>query len=163
MTSVDEVIRRRVRQDPGRFELRPGDEAMLAVVTTGNGGLDRLDYREVRRPRPDEGEVLVRVLAAGVNATDVNTRVGWYEDGGWERSRPPFPFIQGTDCCGRVAEVGPGGDQALVGRRVLVRPCMRPRGFASPETVWLGSDFDGAFAQFVLASRRPRSSRCAAA
>jgi NADPH:quinone reductase-like Zn-dependent oxidoreductase len=150
MTSVDEVIRRRVRQDPGRFELRPGDEAMLAVVTPGNGGLDKLDYREVRRPRPDEGEVLVRVLAAGVNATDVNTRAGWYEDGGWS-APSPFPFIQGTDCCGVVAEAGPGGDQALVGCRVLVRPCMRPQGFSAPDTVWLGSDTDGAFAQYVLA------------
>ena len=99
---------------------------MLAVVTTGNGGLDRLDYREVRRPRPGAGEVLVRVLAAGVNATDVNTRVGWYEDGGWN-APSPFPLIQGTDCCGLVAETGPGGDEALAGRRVLVRPCMRPR------------------------------------
>jgi NADPH:quinone reductase-like Zn-dependent oxidoreductase len=123
---------------------------MLAVVTTGNGGLEQLDYREVRRPRPAEGEVLVRVLAAGVNATDVNTRAGWYEDGGWS-APSPFPFIQGTDCCGLVVEVGPGGDQASLGRRVLVRPCMRPRGFASTETVWLGSDADGAFAQFALA------------
>jgi NADPH:quinone reductase-like Zn-dependent oxidoreductase len=122
---------------------------MLAVVTTGNGGLERLDVREVRRPRPDEGEVLVRVLAAGVNATDVNTRVGWYEDGGWS-SPSPFPFIQGTDCCGVVVEEGPGAGAALVGRRVLVRPCMRPRGFTSPDTVWFGSDFDGAFAQYAV-------------
>ena len=149
MTSTDEVIRRMVGRDPARLELRPGDHAMLAVVTTGNGGLDRLDYREVRRPRPQEGEVLVRVLTAGVNATDVNTRDGWYEDGGWS-APSPFPFIQGSDCCGIVAEVGPGGDQASLGRRVLVRPCMRPRGFSSTETVWLGSDTDGAFAQFVL-------------
>lgn len=123
---------------------------MLAVVTTGNGGPERLEVREVRRPRPGEGEVLVRVLAAGVNATDVNTRVGWYEDGGWS-SPSPFPFIQGTDCCGVVEEVGPGAAEDLPGRRVLVRPCMRPQGFGSPETLWFGSDFDGAFAQYALA------------
>ena len=127
---------------------------MLAVVTTGNGGLDKLEYREVRRPEPGDGEVLVRVLAAGVNNTEINTRVGWYSaavdaatgrdaetqetaavqraDGGWN-APTPFPFIQGTDCCGRVDEVGPGGDRSLLGRRVLVRPCMRPRGFASIE------------------------------
>jgi NADPH:quinone reductase-like Zn-dependent oxidoreductase len=34
---------------------------------------------------------------------------------------------------------------------VLVRACMRPRGFGSLETVWFGSDFDGAFAQYALA------------
>ena len=148
MTIVDEVIRRKTDLDPNRLVPAPGAPAMLAVVTTGNGGPDKLDYREVRRPRPAEGEVLVRVLAAGVNATDVNTRLGWYAAGGWS-APSPFPFIQGTDCCGRVAEAGPGAGDALLGRRVLVRPCMRPRGFASLETVWMGSDFDGAFAQFV--------------
>ena len=150
MTSVDEVIRRQAGPPAGRLDPAPGEASMLAVVTRGNGGLEQLDYREVRRPRPDEGEVLVRVLAAGVNATDVNTRAGWYAEGGWS-SPSPFPFIQGTDCCGLVAEAGPGCDEALLGERVLLRPCMRPGGFESPETVWLGSDFDGAFAQYVLA------------
>ena len=149
MTSVDEVIRRQTALDPGRLDPAPGYQTMLAVVTMGNGGLDRLDYREVRRPRPGAGEALVRVLAAGANANDINTRVGWYEDGGWNATSP-FPFIQGTDCCGVVASVGPAGGEALVGRRVLVRPCMRPYGFGSPETVWMGSDFDGAFAEYVL-------------
>ena len=143
---------------------------MLAVVTTGNGGFDRLDVREVRRPQPDEGEVLVQVLAAGVNTTEINTRLGWYSasvgmrtgraaelqeahatersDGGWD-APTPFPFIQGTDCCGRVVEVG-------ARRRPRPRGTPRPRpalhappGFASLDTVWMGSDFDGAFAQFV--------------
>jgi NADPH:quinone reductase-like Zn-dependent oxidoreductase len=36
-----------------------------------------------------------------------------------------------------------------LGDRVLVRSCMRVTGFSSPETRWLGTDFDGAFAQFV--------------
>jgi NADPH:quinone reductase-like Zn-dependent oxidoreductase len=49
-----------------------------------------------------------------------------------------------------VEAAGAGGGAALVGRRVLVRPCMRPHGFASPDTVWFGSDFDGAFAQYAL-------------
>ena len=145
---------------------------MKAVVTTGHGGLDRLEYRDVPVPEPASGEVLLRVLAAGVNNTEINTRLGWYsasvttgtggaaaaatggtiaaDDGGWSAATP-FPLIQGTDCCGRVVEVGPGGDARLIGRRVLVRPCMRPAGFASMETVWMGSDFDGAFAQYVKA------------
>ena len=150
MTAVDEIIRRQLGRGPGRFAAAPGEPSMLAVVTRASGGLEMLDVREVRRPRPGEGEVLVRVLAAGVNATDVNTRVGWYEDGGWN-APSPFPLIQGTDCCGLVAEAGPGAGEALAGRRVLVRPCTRPNGFDSLETVWLGSDFDGAFAQYVLA------------
>ena len=70
-------------------------------------------------------------------------------DGGWDKVTP-FPFIQGTDCCGVVEGHYPGEDDSLVGRRVLVRACMRIEGFDSLETVWMASDFDGAFAQFVI-------------
>lgn len=141
---------------------------MIAVVTTGVGDYDKLVVRRVAVPQPGKGDVLLRVLAAGINNTDINTRLGWYApsvvgsteeisgasekidrpDGGWNVATP-FPLIQGTDCCGVVVAVGPGGDAALAGRRVLVRPCMRVHGFASLDTIWLGSDFDGAFAQFV--------------
>ncbi|MFM7252694.1 MAG: alcohol dehydrogenase family protein [Ilumatobacteraceae bacterium] len=143
---------------------------MKAVVTTGNGGFDRLEWRDVPVPRIGPGEVLLRVLAAGVNNTEINTRLGWYSssvtaatnaaaeieeerpthkaDGGWNEATP-FPFIQGTDCCGRVVEAAPDVDQSLLGRRVLVRSCMRPHGFGSMENIWMGSDFDGAFAEYV--------------
>lgn len=153
-----------------RFDPVNGRETMYAVVTAGNGGYEKLQCREVVRPVPNSGEVLLRVLAAGVNNTEINTRVGWYSssvttgtegaaaagegttadvaDGGWNEATP-FPFIQGTDCCGRVVAVGPGGDESAIGSRVLVRSCMRPHGFESMENVWMGSDFDGAFAQFV--------------
>ena len=143
---------------------------MKAVVTTGNGGFDRLAWCDVPVPTIGPGEVLLRVLAAGVNNTEINTRLGWYSssvttatnaaaaaeeerpthkpDGGWNIATP-FPFIQGTDCCGRVVATAPDVDPALVGRRVLVRACMRPRGFSSMDNIWMGSDFDGAFAEFV--------------
>ncbi len=141
---------------------------MKAVVTTGNGGYERLEYRDVPVPTPAGGEVLLQVLAAGVNNTEINTRLGWYSstvtsgtvdasaqenggvkaDGGWNLATP-FPFIQGTDCCGRVVAVGPGGDEGAIGSRVLVRACMRESGFGSWDNLWMGSDFDGAFAQFV--------------
>ena len=143
---------------------------MKAVVTTGCGGYDKLDYCDVPVPEPARDEVLLQVLAAGVNNTEINTRLGWYSakvsgataetalsaaasfaersDGGWN-APTPFPFIQGTDCCGRVIAIGAGVDRRLMEARVLVRSCMRTQGFASMETRWLGSDFDGAFAQFV--------------
>lgn len=143
---------------------------MKAVLTTGNGGYDKLEYRDVPIPEPVAGEVLLQVLAAGVNNTEINTRLGWYSaevatatgelaaateklaaaraDGGWNEPTP-FPLIQGTDCCGRVVAAPGEGDRGLVGLRVLVRACMRPHGFKSLETIWMGSDFDGAFAQFV--------------
>jgi len=143
---------------------------MKAIVTTGNGGFDKLVYKDVPTPSVGSGEVLIKVLAAGVNNTEINTRVGWYSDsikvstnsvaydgelaeiqkadGGWDLATP-FPLIQGTDCCGVVVEVAENANSPLLGKRVLVRPCMRPDGFDSMRNIWMGSDFDGAFAQFV--------------
>jgi NADPH:quinone reductase-like Zn-dependent oxidoreductase len=124
-----------------------------AVVTTGNGGFDKLHYREVPMPELGAGEVLIKVLSAGVNNTEINTRLGWYAGGGWHIPTP-FPFIQGTDCCGIVTQTFKASDAALVGKRVLVRPCMRPDGFSSMLNIWMGSDFDGAFAQYVKVPAR---------
>ena len=121
---------------------------MKAVVTRGNGGFEQLDYCDVDMPKLGEGEVLIKVLAAGVNNTEINTRLGWYSGGGWHIPTP-FPFIQGTDCCGIVTSVASSSDSSLVGKRVLVRPCMRPHGFQSMINTWMGSDFDGAFAEYV--------------
>ena len=143
-------------------------QTMKAIVTVGQGGYDKLEYRDVPVPRPQAGEVLLRVLAAGMNNTEINTRLGWYssdvsdstdataadaitdehEDGGWS-GKTPFPLIQGTDCCGEVVALGKGAAAGLLGKRVLVRACMRLRGFDDLECEWMASNFDGAFAQFV--------------
>jgi NADPH:quinone reductase-like Zn-dependent oxidoreductase len=63
-----------------RFDTEGCAATMKAVVTTGNGGYDKLVYRDVPVPvpGPGPGELLVRVLAAGVNNTEINTRLGWY-------------------------------------------------------------------------------------
>ncbi|MCG6891824.1 MAG: alcohol dehydrogenase family protein [Gammaproteobacteria bacterium] len=142
---------------------------MKAVVTTGNGDYDKLDYRDVPIPQAGPGEVLLKVLAAGVNNTEINTRLGWYSsavnsgteqfsasdrkaievaDGGWNQATP-FPFIQGTDCCGEVVECADDVESLRIGERVLVRACMRAQGYDSLENIWMASDFDGAFAQYV--------------
>lgn len=143
---------------------------MTAIVTVGRGGFEQLVPMQVPVPMPGPGEVLLQVLASSVNNTDINTRLGWYDasvtgstesltatpamddasrpDSGWH-GPSPFPFIQGTDCCGRVVALASGLDPDLLGQRVLVRPCMRPHGFNSWDNVWLGSDLDGAFAQYV--------------
>ena len=52
---------------------------MKAVVLTGHGGLDKLEYREDwPTPIPGSNEVRIKVAACGLNNTDVNTRSGWY-------------------------------------------------------------------------------------
>lgn len=154
----------------GRLRPLEGQPTMKAVVTLGNGGYEQLAFCDVARPVPGPGEVLVEVRAAGMNNTEINTRLGWYSssvrqstqdaaeagqraptrkaDGGWNAATP-FPFIQGTDCCGIVVELGRAANRQLLGQRILVRACMRPDGFSSPENIWMASDFDGAFAQFV--------------
>ena len=44
----------------------------------GHGGLDQLVYsHDIPTPQPKANEVLLKVLAAGVNNTDINTRIGW--------------------------------------------------------------------------------------
>ncbi len=133
---------------------------MKAMVTTGHGGYDVLQYRDVPVPRLGSGEVLLQVLAAGINNTDINTRVGWYgasatsEEGkgsapsGWNGATP-FPLIQGADCCGRVVAFSEDVANIALGTRALVRSCMREAGFSAPHTRWLGTDGDGAFAQYV--------------
>ncbi len=51
-------------------------EKMAAVLLTGHGGFDKLDCRaDVPTPKPGPGEVLIQVRAAGVNNTDINTRI----------------------------------------------------------------------------------------
>ena len=154
-----------------RFDGVSGQQTMKAIVTEGNGGYEKLLCREVCLPVLKSGEVLVHVLAAGVNNTEINTRLGWYsssvttgtedavsiketqsvqkgDGGGWNHTTP-FPLIQGTDCCGLIHAVASDGDTSSIGVRVLLRPCMHPFGFQSRENIWMGSDFDGAFAQFV--------------
>ncbi len=164
------INERRKNQIKDRFDIKDCKTIMKAVVTNGNGGYEQLQYRDVPIPELTSGELLLQVLAAGVNNTEINTRLGWYSsavtagtealtpaekaeaqakaDGGWNQTTP-FPFIQGTDCCGRVVAVGPGADDSTLGLRVLVRPCIRSEGFESMENIWMASDFDGAFAQFV--------------
>jgi NADPH:quinone reductase-like Zn-dependent oxidoreductase len=159
-----------MKLDANRFDITDHSKTMMAVVTTGNGGYDMLQYRAVPVPVPGPDEVLLQVLAAGVNNTEINTRLGWYSsavtastdstasdngctseqltDGGWSEATP-FPFIQGTDCCGRVVALGSGVSADIIGQRILVRACMRPNGYDTMDNIWMASDFDGAFAQYV--------------
>lgn len=141
---------------------------MSGVLLTGHGGPEVLVWSDtIPLPRPGPGEVLVRVLAAGVNATDINTRTGWYaaavtgpagaaigRDGGWSGAIA-FPRIQGGDLCGRIVALGPGVAGLAPGMRVTC-PINQPE--PSPgdprRMVALGSDYDGAFAQYACIPAR---------
>ena len=140
---------------------------MRGVLLTGNGGFDKLDYRnDVPVPRPGPNDVLIRVGAAAVNNTDINTRIGWYskavtapteaggatgiagaEDDGWAGAALLFPRIRGADACGRIVATGSAVDPARIGERVLVMPNLP--GNARFDIRYFGSEVDGAFADYT--------------
>lgn len=106
---------------------------MKAVVQDRYGSADSLELREVDRPVPGAGEVLVRVHAASVNAYD------WHYLHGDPRiarlslgMRSPKVRIRGRDFAGRVAAVGPGVEGLHPGDEVY-------------------GEADGTFAEFVCA------------
>ncbi len=127
---------------------------MSGVQLTGHGGPEALVWRDdIPVPRPGAGEVLMRVLAAGVNMTDINTRVGWYGEGrkaGWA-GEMAFPRIQGSDLCGRVVALGAGVEGLAMGARVVCPTNQHEPTAENPiHFVSIGSEFDGAFAQYCL-------------
>jgi len=105
---------------------------------------------------------LIRVAAAGVNNTDVNTRIGWYSkndgdaaDAGWGGTTLALPRIQGADVCGRIVAVGEGAAERRIGERVLIEPCLIEADGRILEKPWyLGSECDGGFAQYVRVAAR---------
>jgi NADPH:quinone reductase-like Zn-dependent oxidoreductase len=79
------------------------------------GDIDVLEVREVGRPVPGAGEVLVEVKAAGINPGEAKIRTGALHEM-WPAT---FPSGQGSDLAGVVAEAGPGVAEFDVGDEVL--------------------------------------------
>ncbi len=149
-------------------------EQMTAVYLTGYGGLEKLEYRtDVPIPVPQAGEVLIKVTAAGMNNTDINTRIGWYNQqvelgttaaggsqgfeveekgmGDWAGDIQ-FPRIQGADVVGVIAAVGDKVDPVKVGKRVVCNPYLTdPEDEQGLDSAgFLGAEYDGGFAQFTV-------------
>lgn len=86
-----------------------------AVQFDDYGEIDVLEVRDVERPVPAAGEVLVRVRAAGINPGEAAIRVGVFRDI-WPST---FPSGQGSDLAGVVEEVGPAVSTWVVGDEVI--------------------------------------------
>lgn len=87
---------------------------MKAIRVNEFGGPEVMRLEEVAKPVPSEGQVLVRVHAAGVNPADTYARSGNYAN------KPALPYTPGTDGAGIIEAVGPGAVRAKVGSRVYV-------------------------------------------
>jgi NADPH2:quinone reductase len=88
-------------------------DTMRAVVAPKGGGPEVLTLVDRPVPKPGEGEILVRVAAAGVNRPDVLQRLGHYPP------PPGAPDILGLEIAGEVAAVGPGVSRFSAGQQVM--------------------------------------------
>lgn len=118
---------------------------MRAVLLRALGEPEVLQLEEVPDPRPDAGEVLVRLRAAALNHRDVFIRKGQY--GGIT-----LPVILGSDGAGAVVDTGAGVDATWRGREVIIDPSFnwgddeRAQG---PSFQILGLPRDGTYAELV--------------
>jgi len=138
-------------------------KTMRGVWLTGHGGLEKLELRsDIQVPDPGPREVLICVAAAGVNNTDINTRIAWYskkdgasDDASWSGTPLQFPRIQGADVCGQIVAVGSEIDEQRIGERVLIEPCIREANSQQLEQPWyFGSECDGGFARYTVVASR---------
>ncbi|MEP2614878.1 alcohol dehydrogenase catalytic domain-containing protein, partial [Marinobacter alexandrii] len=132
---------------------------MKAMVLTGHGGVDKLEYQEVATPQPAPGEVLVQVTATAKNNTDRKAREGLYptkkgEMTSFQMGGKPtllFPRIQGADIAGRVVAVGEGVDESRIGERGLLdfNIYADDRRDINLTPDYYGHGADGGFAEYV--------------
>ena len=134
---------------------------MHAMVLTGHGDIDKLEYRsDVATPRPGPGEVLVQVTATAKNNTDRKAREGLYptKDKGEVTSfamggEPTltFPRIQGADVAGRVVAVGEGVAASRIGERGLLDFNLYPdaRRDINLTPDYYGHGADGGYAEYI--------------
>ncbi|CAH0538598.1 NADP-dependent oxidoreductase [Vibrio marisflavi] len=87
------------------------------IAITQFGGPEVLSIQTSPVPKPQPGEVLVKVSFAGVNPIDVKTRAGL----GWaaERNKDKLPWVPGYDVSGEVVEVSEGTRKFKAGDNVV--------------------------------------------
>ena len=126
---------------------------MRALVVEGPGSCE---VREVCRPVPRAGEVLVRVAHCGVCGTDLRILAGTFRV-------PALPLVIGHEIAGTVAEAGPGAARARPGEPVAVdgitscdacHACRSASPALCEHASELGIDEPGGLAEYVVAPER---------
>ena len=114
-----------------------------------------LSLDDVPEPSPAPGEVLIRVLRTGICGTDLHIDA-WNE---WAQATIKPPLVVGHEFVGEVAELGEGVESVYVGELVgaeghivcgRCRNCMAGRRALCANTVGIGVQRDGAFAEYIV-------------
>src|SRR5262245_2321294 len=126
---------------------------MKAIVkaTAGPGA----EIRDVPVPAPGAGELLLKVLRAGVCGTDLHI----YSWDRWSQGRIKPPVVLGHEFVGAIVELGPGVTEFRIGERVSCEShivcghciaCRTGDGHVCENTKILGVDVNGGFAEYVV-------------
>src|SRR5262249_36983912 len=107
---------------------------MKAIVIHEYGGPEVLKYEDVPRPEPKNNELLVRVIAAGVNPVDGMIRSGMFAN-----EKRAFPIILGGDIAGVIEKVGSSITKFKPG---------------DPVFAYVSLDNSGGYAQYALVTER---------
>ena len=128
---------------------------MRAMVL--NAPQQRLQEQELPTPRPQPGQVLVKVLACAVCRTDLHVLDG-------ELPHPKLPLVPGHEIVGRIIEKAPDVRQFQLGERVGIpwlgwtcgccRYCLSGRENLCDQAKFTGYDLDGGFAECAVVDSR---------
>jgi NADPH:quinone reductase-like Zn-dependent oxidoreductase len=108
---------------------------MKAIVVHEYGGPEVLKYEDAPRPEPKDNEILVRVIAAGVNPVDGMIRAGMFA----KYSKNAFPLVPGYDVAGTVEKTGGKIDQYKAGDAVYA---------------YIGLKQGGGYAEYAVAAEK---------
>jgi NADPH:quinone reductase-like Zn-dependent oxidoreductase len=106
---------------------------MKAIVIHEYGGPEFLKYEDIPQPEPKDNQLLIRVIAAGVNPVDGMIRSGMF------KGNRAFPIILGGDVAGVVEKVGSKITKFKVG---------------DPVFAYVSLDNSGGYAQYALVTER---------
>lgn len=95
---------------------------MKAIRIHEFGGRDVLKYEDIPEPEPEQDEVRIQIIAAGVNPVDWKMREGWMNI--------PLPITLGLDVAGVVDVLGEDVDSFLPGERIFAKASMPNGGYA---------------------------------
>ena len=124
---------------------------MLAALFHENGGPEVVTVEDVDIPRPEPGEVRIRVEASAMNHLDLWMRRGLPIE-------IPMPHIGGADIAGVVEKTGPGVIRSLLGKRVVVDPSLEydwyrlapSMGSSAEPFQIIGEHTQGGFAEYAV-------------